>query len=99
VKGFHRGGAEDPGDLMDAVVLRYLQAANEALLADPGVPNRGAVREDRNDECVVDLVPVEEVEAADGVAEDADAPDGEAGAVRHDLDVGRPVEVSVDKDP
>ncbi len=99
MKGVDWGGTEDPGDLVDAIVLGHLEEADKALLTNPGVSNWSTVCQDGDDECIVDLVPVEEVEASDGVAEDADAPDGRVGVVGHYRDVGPPVEVAVDEDP
>jgi len=90
---------EDPGDFPDTVVLCHLQAADEACLADSGVPNRSAVCEDGDDQGIVDFAPVEEIEATDRVAEDAYPTDVGAGVVGHNLYVHFPVEVAVDENP
>ncbi len=68
-------------------------------MADSGVPNQSTICEDGDDQGIVDFAPVEEIEATDRVAEDADATDGGAGAVGHDLDVQFPVKVAVDENP
>ncbi len=65
----------------------------------PGVPNQGPICEYGDYECVVHLAPVEEVEASDGVAKDANPTYGGAGPVCHDLDVWHPVEVPLEEDP
>ncbi len=99
MEGLGGHSAEDPGDFADAIILGDLQGVDKALLLAAGVPDLGPIHEHGDYQGVVDLVPVEEVEAADQVAEDADALDGGAGMVGHDLDVWLPVEVMVDEHP
>jgi len=99
VKGLHRRGVKDPSDLAEAIVLGNLESVDEALLLAACVPDLGPVCEYRDNQGIVDLAPVEEVEAADQIAEDADAPDGRVGMVGHDFDMWFPVEVTVDEHP
>jgi len=99
MKGLCGHSAENPGDLSQTVVLCNLEGVDQALLSVAGVPNLGPVCKHRDDQGIVDLVPVEEVEATDGVAKDADPMDGGMGAVGHDLDVRLPVKVAVDEHP
>ena len=90
---------EDPGDFSDAIILCHLKAVDEAFLPYPCVPDLGPVCEYRDNQGIVDLAPVEEVEAVDQIAEDADASDGRVGMVGHDFDMWFPVEVTVDEHP
>ncbi len=99
MKGFGGCYAENPGELANAIILCHLKALDQALLADPGVPNWCPIHEHGDDQGVVDLAPVHEVEASDGVAEDADPAHRGAGVVGHDLDVWHPVKLVVDEHP
>ncbi len=69
-----------------------LEAGEQALLSDPSVPNWGPIGENRDDQCIVDTALVQEIQASDRVAQDADAPDGGLGVVSHDGDVVLPRE-------
>ncbi len=99
VEGLRGCCSKDARYFPEPIILCDLEEVDEALLPPSGVPNRGAVREDGDDQGVVYLAPVEEVEALDQVAEDADPAYGGAGAVGHDLDVWLPVKVTVDEHP
>jgi hypothetical protein len=50
-----------------------------------------AIGEYWDNEGIVYFLPVEEIEASDGVAEEVDSPDSRLGAVCHDGDVVGPV--------
>jgi hypothetical protein len=68
----------------------------KALLAYPGVPNRGPIHHHGYDEGVVYLPPVEELETSDRVAEDIDATYRRLCPHLHFGHVVRPVEVVSD---
>ena len=78
---------EDACHLTQALVLGYLKSVNEAFLSLSGVPNLCPVDEGGDDQGVVDLSPIEEVEASDGVAQEGDPSDGQSCTVGHDGDV------------
>jgi len=72
-----------------------LELLDEPLLFYSGVPYLGTICKPRDDERVIDLSPIEEVESADRVTEDVDAPDVGASAVGHDGDVSCPVKAVI----
>jgi hypothetical protein len=59
---------EDARHLTQALVLGDLEVPYEAGLFVTGIPHLCTVGEDGDDEGIVDLPPVEEVEATNGVA-------------------------------
>ena len=99
VKGLCGHCPKDTRNFMEPIVLGDLKGVDEALLTPAGVPNWGPICEYGDNEGVVDFAPIEEVEALDRVAEDADPADGRVGTVGHDLDMGLLVEVAVDEHP
>ena len=52
-------------------------------MSDPSVPNLESVYEDQDYECIIDSAPVEEVEASDRVAQNADSMDSGFSMVGH----------------
>src|SRR6267154_2215941 len=73
MKGFHQGGLKHTHQLMYALILGNLEFVKEPLLTDPHILYLNPICKDGDDECVVYLLPLEEVEASDQVAKDADS--------------------------
>jgi len=76
MKGFAWGGFKHAQHLTYTFVLCRCKAFFEALLPDSCVPNWGTICHGGNDDCIVDLAPVEHVDPTDRVPEDIDPLDG-----------------------
>ena len=87
--------SEDAHHLTQTLILGDLEMLNEAFLSFTGIPHLSPVGEHQDNEGIVDLPPVEEVEASDRVAEEGDPLDGRSGPVGHDGDVVGPVELVI----
>ena len=97
MKGFAWGGFKHAQHLTYTFILCHCKAFFQTLLSDPSVPNQGHVGHGRNDNCIVNLAPVEHVDAADQVAKDVDPADGGAAPAFHKLHVMFSVVVLVNK--
>ena len=98
MEGIDRCRFKDACHLTQALILGDLEVVDEAFLPFTGVPGLCPIGECREDEGVVDLAPVEEVKAPDGVAEEGDSTDGGPSPVCHDGDMVGPIKSVVKVD-
>jgi len=92
-------GAEGARELTTSVILGGLEDGEERGLTDVGEPDLRCVGENGDTYGVEHLVPGDELQALDGIPEDAEGPNEAVHAVGHGADVKSPVELGGEEDP
>ena len=90
-EGVHRRGTEASRDAPEGVILGDSGQLDE-VFRGLEAPERGAVREDGEDDGMVDSPPIGKVQSTDRVAQDVERTNRGTRPIGHDFDVMRPIE-------
>jgi len=93
------GGAEGASQFPAGIILSGLEDGEEGGLSDVGEPDLGGIGENGGADGVKDFAPGNQLQAPDGVSEDAEGVNQALDMARHGADVKGPVELGGKEDP